>query len=169
MSKLYDDLTALVGQESEPKKGAYAVSEAMIRHWCEAMQDGNPLYTDEKLAKKSEYKSIIAPPQMAQTYTMSPLWPKKDEKPDILGQAVKIAADAGYFGVVATNTTQEFFEPMRPGDRIFLKAKLASVSPEKKTRLGKGFFVTADMTYTNQDEKVVCFQPFTVYLFKPEM
>jgi acyl dehydratase len=167
MSKLYDDLTALVGEESEAKRGVDKVNEAMIRHWCEAMQDGNPLYTDEKLAKKSEYKSIIAPPQMVQAYTMSPKWPIKDEKLDVLGTAVKTAANAGYFGVVATNTTQEYFEPMRPGDRISLKVKLASVSPEKNTRLGKGFFVTADFTYTNQDEKVVCVQSFTVYLFKP--
>ncbi len=169
MNPVYEKLSAMVGEESAPKRGVDPVNQAMIRHWCEAMQDGNPLYTDEKIAKANGYASIIAPPQMVQAYSMSPQWPKSEEEPDPLGKAVKMMKDAGYYGIVATTTSQEYFEPMYPGDLIFQKVKLANVSPEKKTRLGKGHFVTAEQTYSNQNDELICIQSFTVLIFKPEI
>jgi acyl dehydratase len=156
----------MVGEEAGPFEAADEVNRAMIRHWCEAMEDGNPLYTDEQHAKKSKYHGIIAPPQMVQAYCIPPLWPKK-VLPDPQAKAVRMLDEAGYTGVVATTTTQEYFRPMRPGDRISYKLKLVSVSPEKATRLGRGHFVTSEYTYSNQKGEVVCIQPFTVLKFIP--
>ena len=34
-------------QESEPEPAPLAVDEYLIRHWCETLEDGNPLYIDE--------------------------------------------------------------------------------------------------------------------------
>jgi acyl dehydratase len=99
---------------------------------------------------------------------MPPLWPKK-EMPDPLAKAVQMMHEAGYHGVVATTTSQEYFHPMRPGDRLSYKIQLVSVSPEKTTRLGTGHFITSEYTYTNQNGEVVCIQPFTVLKFKPAM
>ncbi len=168
MNNVYKQLKSMVGEESESIAGVDKVDRATIRHWCEAMQDGNPLYMDEKYAQKSKYKGITAPPQMVQSFTMAPIWPESTDKPaSPLGKAVKMMSDAGYFAVVATNTSHTYFNPMRPGDRIFQKVKLASVSPEKKTGLGTGHFVTVKQTYTNQNDEPVCIQSFTVLLFKP--
>jgi len=170
MSQVYEELQALVGVESELKKGNDEVNKAMIRHWCEAMEDGNPLYTDEEYAKANKYGGIIAPPQMVQAYCLPPLWPRKEEdQPDPFAKAVKLMRDGGYFGVVATTTSQEYFKPMLPGDQISFKIKLDSVSPEKTTRVGTGHFITAQYTYTNQKDDVVCIQSFTVLTFKPAM
>jgi hypothetical protein len=76
--------------------------------------------------------------------------------------------DAGYFGIVATTTSYEFFKPMLLGDRISIKKKLANISPEKKTRVGTGHFLTAEYIYTNQKGEPICVQSFTVLTFKPE-
>ena len=164
---LYEDLKAMVGEEAGPYEANDEVNKAMIRHWCEAMEDANPLYTDEGYAKTTEYGGIIAPPQMVQAYCVPRLWPPQNRPPDPLARSVAVATAAGYFGVVATTTTQEYFAPMRPGDKLSYKIKLESVSEEKTTRMGTGFFITAEYTYTNQKGELVCRQPFTIMKFKP--
>ncbi len=170
MNNVYEQVQSLIGKESSPKPGPDKVDKATIRHWCETMEDENPLYTDEEIAEKSEYKGIIAPPQMVQSYCMSPIWPIAETvEKDSFATAVDIMQDAGYFGIVATTTRYKFHEPMRPGDRIYQKVKLATVSPEKKTRLGTGYFLTAEQAYTNQNDDLICVQSFTVLTFKPAL
>jgi acyl dehydratase len=165
---IYERLLKMVGEEAGPFEAADEVNRAMIRHWCEAMEDANPLYWDESYAKKSRYGGIIAPPQMVQAYCIPPLWPKR-ELPDPQAKAVRMMDDAGYNGVVATTTSQEYFKPMRIGDRLSYKIKFVSVSPEKTTRLGTGHFLTSEYTYTNQKGEVVCVQSFTILKFRPAL
>ncbi len=50
---LYEDLQTIVGKEDGPFEANDEVNKAMIRHWCEAMEDGNPVYTDEELLHNS--------------------------------------------------------------------------------------------------------------------
>jgi len=165
---VYEKVVAMVDEEAGPFEAPNEINRAMIRHWCEAMQDGNPLYSDEEYARKSKYSGIIAPPQMVQAFCMAPLWPKR-ERHDPLGKAVQMMIDAGYSGVVATTTSHEYFRPMHLGDRLSFTIKFVSVSPEKTTRLGTGHFLTSEYTYRNQDDEVVCIQPFTVLMFKPQV
>jgi len=165
--ELYDELQAVIGEKAGPFESKDEVNRAMIRHWCEAMEDGNPIYTDEEYARTSEYGGIIAPPQMVQAYSTPPLWPKQAALINPQTKALEKLNQAGYTGVVATTTSQEYFHPMRIGDSIFYELKLSSVSPEKTTRLGKGHFVTTEYTYTNQDGKLVCIQSFTVLKYMP--
>jgi acyl dehydratase len=40
------EIQALVGRGDQAKPGADPVNEPMIRHWCEALGDANPVYTD---------------------------------------------------------------------------------------------------------------------------
>ena len=167
MRGAFEELQAMVGQESELQVCKDDVNKAMIRHWCEAMEDGNPLYTDEAYAKTSKYGGIVAPPQMVQAFSTPPLWPKREGKQDPFAIAVNRMGEDGYFGIVATTTTQEYFVPMRLGDQLSFKVKLAGLSAEKTTRIGIGHFVTAEYTYINQKHEAVCVQSFTVLTFKP--
>jgi len=167
MSEIVEKVQAMVGEESELQVCKDKVNRAMIRHWCEAMEDGNPLYTDEAYATGSRYGGIIAPPQMVQAFSTPPLWPRKEGAPDPFAKAVKMMNEAGYFGIVATTTSQDYRQPMRPGDQLSFKVKLAAVSPEKTTRVGTGHFLTAEYTYVNQSDEMVCLQSFTVLTFKP--
>ena len=87
---------------------------------------------------------------------------------DPQGNAVQMMMAAGFSGVVATTTSQEYFKPLLLGDRLSYTIKFVSVSPEKATRLGTGHFLTSEYTYRNQNGEVVCVQPFTVLMFKPQ-
>jgi len=163
---VYAELLAMVGEQAGPFESEDEVNRAMIRHWCEAMEDANPLYTDEDYARTSEYGGVIAPPPMVQAYCLAPLWPRK-ETGDPLAKATGLMDEAGYHGVVATGTSQEYIRPLRPGDRVSYTIRLAGVSPEKNTRVGRGHFITAEYSYSNQHGELVCVQPFTVLKFKP--
>ncbi len=167
MSKAYAKVKMLLGKESKTDPGPDKICKATIRHWCEAMQDANPLYLDEDYAKKSRHKGIVAPPMMVQSCTMSPIWPVVKKTASPLGKAVQLFKEDGYFGIVATTTSFKFFASMKPGDRISQKVKLSSVTPEKKTQLGKGHFVTAEQSYVNQKGKNIAIQMFTILIFKP--
>ena len=39
--------------ESEPEPASLEVNEYLIRHWCETLEDGNPLYMD------GDYASLL--------------------------------------------------------------------------------------------------------------
>jgi len=169
MADTYEQLQALVGSEEGPDNSILEVNEAMILHWCKAMDDRNPLYTNEEYAKKSKYGGIIAPPPMVQTFCMDAPWPEQEKKADASGYADKLRETlhgAGYNQTVATTNALEIVRPLRVGDHLRAKRRLANVSPEKQTRTGVGFFVTNERIYLNQKDEVVCIQPFTTLHFK---
>ena len=51
------------------------VNGQMIRHWCAAMGDSNPVYQDAEAAKNSIHGGIVAPPAMMNAWTMPPFVP----------------------------------------------------------------------------------------------
>jgi len=167
--EFYEELKALVGQEGPRQQAVDEVCKPVIRHWCEAMQDGNPLYTDEEYAKKSKYRSVIAPPTMLLAWTMPPLWPPRQQAPHPFEQFLEKLDKAGYYGIIVTNVTQKYLQPILPGDRITFTYKVTDISPEKKTGLGLGHFVTTGFIFTNQKGETVGTQSFTVlkYRFGP--
>jgi acyl dehydratase len=62
----------------------------------------------------------------------------------------------GSYGTyVATDMIHEYYLPVRPGDILSYTMRLDKVSEEKKTRIGKGHFITTTQTYRNQRGEVV--------------
>ena len=70
-----DKLLALA-RESRPEPAAIEVDEYLIRHWCETLEDGNPLYLDAEYARSRGYRGVVAPPGSVMTTFAMPLrWP----------------------------------------------------------------------------------------------
>jgi acyl dehydratase len=148
------------------------VNVPMIRHWVDALDDQNPIYLDEKAAAAGRFGGIVAPPAMLQTWTMG--------RPKIEGLAerggaptayetnpISVLDDAGYTATRATDSELEFERYLAPGDELEASAVVESISDEKKTALGPGFFVTWVTTYTDAKDQVVGRQLFRVLKFKP--
>ena len=55
---------------SAPIAGRDPINQPMINNWVEAMGDENPIYTDESVARAAGHPGIVAPPAMAQVWTM---------------------------------------------------------------------------------------------------
>ncbi|MCZ0728296.1 MaoC family dehydratase [Mycolicibacterium iranicum] len=167
-------LDALIGQpisSGQPVKSPDPVNAAMIRHWAYALSDFNPAYLDEDFAKNSRYGGIVSPPVMLQSWTMAP--PKIEGIHDRGGVPVELGenplqflADAGYTGIVATNSEFEIERYPRVGDDLTAETVFETISDEKKTAMGTGFFVTWVTTYRNQDGEVVGRQRFRTLRFK---
>lgn len=153
LQRLESELHKPVG----PYKGWDAVNRVMIRHWCEVLGDDNPVYTDPEYAAASPHGAIVAPPTMLQSWTMrgyNDRHPPGSSEKDSFS-VLTILEEAGYPAVVAVNCDQEYFQYLREGDEVYHTAQIESISEEKTTALGRGFFVTQLCEFFNQrDEKV---------------
>ena len=172
----YSRIEGLIGKSSPLHEGHDEVSTSDIRHWCEVMRDENPLYTDEEYASKTKYGGIIAPPTMVQTWSLDPMKEALerfvDGKPpfadDPHNQLFGIIDAMGYDGVVATEQSQEYLKPVRPGDTIRCKITVGKVSDyEHFTSMGAGRYVDLVYTFVNQHDEEVCIGTFRVLKYRP--
>jgi uncharacterized protein len=153
------------GGESTPRAGRDPVNQPMINNWVEALGDANPVYTDPDLAERSVHKGVVAPPAMAQVWTMGGLHvPRGTDDP--LGAMMAILDDAGFTSVVATNSEQTYHRYLRPGEQVSVTTRLDSVVGPKRTGLGDGWFVTTGNTWFVGDEPVAE-MVFRVLKFRP--
>ncbi len=162
-------LDAWVGREGEPAAARDAVNPAMIRHWCDAVGDDNPVYTDRDFAAKSVHGAIVAPPTMLQAWTMRGVRPPKpaSTQKDPVSEVMHLLDTAGYTSVVATNCRQEYRRYLREGDQLSVGTRVSKVSDEKKTALGVGRFVDEEMIYRDAAGEEVARMTFRILKFKP--
>ncbi|HEX4813709.1 MAG TPA: bifunctional MaoC family dehydratase N-terminal/OB-fold nucleic acid binding domain-containing protein [Nonomuraea sp.] len=155
------ELRALGGRQAAlgELRGAPAadpVNVPMIRHWLAAMGDANPVYLDQGLA----------PPAMAQVWTMPGLVPPVRERSPV--DDVLAALDAaGYTGVVATNCAQTYHRYARVGERLTPATRFSGLAGPKKTALGVGFFATWTVTWYAEDDEPVADMMFRILKFRP--
>jgi len=149
------ELIAAAGQ-SPPRLAPDPVNLPMIRHWTQAMGDGNPVYTDAAAAAASVHGGLVAPPAMVQVWTMRGLHPAPDagDGDDPLRLMTAVLDDAGFTSVVATNSEQEYYRYLRPGEQVTVRSSLEGVTGPKRTSLGEGWFVTTRSTWYVGDEAV---------------
>ena len=162
-------LDAWIGREGEPQVARDAVNPAMIRHWCDAVGDANPVYTDPEFAAKSVHGALVAPPTMLQAWTMAGLRPPApaSDAPAPLTEVMRLLDAAGYTSVVATNCRQEYRRYVREGDLLSVTTRIAKVSDEKKTALGVGRFVDEEMIYRDAAGEEVARMTFRLLKFVP--
>src|SRR4029079_17032211 len=58
------ELRGLVGWSAPFNSARDPVNEPMIRHWCDVLGEGNPVYTDPDAAAASAFGGIVPPPAM---------------------------------------------------------------------------------------------------------
>jgi uncharacterized OB-fold protein/acyl dehydratase len=156
--------------ESSPRPAPDPVNLPMIRHWVQAMGDTNPVYTDAAAAARSGHGGLVAPPAMAQVWTMRGLRPAADgadEGPgDPLGLMSAALDEAGFTSVVATNSEQEYYRYLRLGEQVTVRSSLEGVTGPKRTALGEGWFVTTRSTWYVGMEPVASMR-FRILKFRP--
>jgi len=175
---LNERLQALVGTRvgpAGPSVGPDPVNQPMIRHWAVAFEDENPAYTDPSWANTSSFGGIVAPPLMLQTWT----WPS----PRITGIAERggspvemessgplvVLDDAGFVGTLASYSEFEIERYVHLDEVLSSTTTIESISPEKRTRIGPGHFVTWVTTWLDAAGEVVGRQRFRILKFKPEL
>jgi uncharacterized protein len=151
--------------ESRARPARDPVNLPMIRNWAEAIGDANPVYTDAAAAAGSVHGGLVAPPAMAQVWTMRGLHPEPDDD-DPLGLMSAVLDEAGFTSVVATNCEQEYHRYLRHGEQVTVRSRLDSVTGPKRTSLGEGWFVTTVSTWYVGTEPVATML-FRILKFRP--
>ena len=167
MSDLAQRLRPLLGVPSTGPPARDPVNPAMIRHWCDAVGDRNPVYTDPERARHSVHGGLVAPPTMLQAWTMPGLAPPSGGPPAVWREVFRVLDEAGFTSVVATNCRQEYQRYLRPGDVLTSTAIIDEVSEEKQTALGRGHFVSQRVVYRDQQGEVVAQMEFRMLKFAP--
>jgi uncharacterized OB-fold protein len=152
-----------------PEVGPDLVNEPMIRHWCEVLGDQNPVYSDADAAKNSVHGGIVAPPTMLQTWILDGFDMATPEKQAMNKQRELHAAfnEQGYTGVVATHSDQGYDRYLKPGDQVSGTTVIESISEEKATAIGIGYFIETRTTFRNQNAEQLGWMVFRVLKFKP--
>ncbi|MGH7934560.1 MAG: MaoC family dehydratase N-terminal domain-containing protein [Candidatus Binataceae bacterium] len=132
-----DEARAQIGKAGEAR--TIEVERGAIRRFAEAIGDPNPLFHDEREARKTPFGGMIAPPTFCRSLGSA--------IPDV---KLEMPAYRGLDG----GSDWEYFEPIRPGDRITVQSKIADLR-ESEGRLGPMIFITTETSYTNQ-YGVVC-------------
>lgn len=103
------------GKTYKPTK--YEAGLEKIKEYAIAIDDHNPLYVDEEYAKKSKYKSIVAPPTFAVVY-------QKDSIGPILFDP---QLDVNLPMLVHGEQEFEFYRVVKPNDVIWSTAKIKNM------------------------------------------
>jgi acyl dehydratase len=160
-------LRARIGERGAPEVARDAVNLPMIRHWCDAMEDANPVYLDASFAARSIHGALVAPPAMLNAWTMPGLPGRPPGRADPAGEVYRALDEAGFSSVVATDSTHEYERYLRLGDLLHGVGEVEEVSDEKRTALGVGHFVTTRTTYFTQTGEIVGHMRFRILKFAP--
>lgn len=143
------------------------VERGHVLHWCEAVDDANPLYWDADAAEALT-GGWIAPPSMLSVW-MRPLRfsPHRDGpvvRPLELHFRLKDALGLPE-GIVAANA-MAFHTPVRLGDRLTTRQVVRDVGAERTNRLGTGRSWTIAVTFRNQHGEVVGVETYEMFGYR---
>jgi acyl dehydratase len=145
------EVTKFIGMEED--LGIYEVTIEGIRRYANGADDFNPLYWDEKAAKKSKYGTVVAP----LGYLGWQIVPVGAHiiNPNATNGVEEALAQAGYPRFGAARTEYEYFRPVKAGDVLHATLKVVDVSEKKRHTSGTLIFTTKDTIYTDKKGKMV--------------
>jgi hypothetical protein len=166
VSELPDEVQAWIGQKRYEEVGEFDVERGYIYTSCASVQNGNPLYWDEKVANDLT-EGVIAPPSMISVWFRPHYWaPDRNEQAQPLQVHFDLKEKLDLPEAVMTDNTIVFREPVRLGDRLRTHQVLRSVSGLKTTKLGTGRFWVIDVEYENQNGESVGTESYTGFGYR---
>src|SRR5215468_6276782 len=167
-SDLPAEVLSWIGQKRYETVGEFDVERGYIWTTCSSVQNGNPIFWDDKAAAEIT-GGPIAPPTMISVWFRPHNWsPGRTEPAVPLQVHFDLKAKFDLPEAVMTDNTIVFHEPVRPGDRLKTRQILRSVSEPKTTKLGTGRFWIIDVEYLNQRDELVGVESYTGFGYKRE-
>jgi len=165
---LPEEVKGWIGQKRYETRGDFDVERGYISTSCASVENGNPLFWDEKAASELT-GGWIAPPTMISVWFRPHHWaPGRTEEAQPLQVHFDLKEALELPEAVMTDNTIVFRDPVRPGDRLSTWQVLRSVSAPKTTKLGTGRFWVIDVEYVNQKGESVGTETYTGFGYKRE-
>lgn len=160
-SLITDEARAMIGKENEPIT-SYAIPEHEMLQYSYAIDDLNPLYVDKKEAEKGPYGSIIAPP-LFYSIPFGYLVPLSKLREDGLPpeQPGEPTLPLKVTRLMAAGVEVEFGKPVKPGDVLTWKSKIADIYERTSKSGTKMVFVIRESIFTNQKGEMVAIEYYT--------
>ncbi len=166
MSDLPAEVQSWIGEKRYEQEGAFDVERGYVFSHCASVENGNPLFWDEKAAREWT-DGWIVPPSMLSAWFRPHHWaPGRVERAQPLQVHFDLKEKLGLPEAVMTDNTITFGDPVRPGDRLATWQVLRSVSDIKQTKLGKGRFWVIDVEYVNQRGERVGTDSYTCFGYR---
>ena len=166
MPDLPAEVQSWIGEVRYEEETDFEVERGYVFTTCASVQNGNPLFWDDKVAQELT-GGAIAPPTMLSVWFRPHYWAPGRAKPR---QPLQIHFDLKQKldlpEAVMTDNEVVFGEPVRPGDRLRTRQILRSVSDAKTTKLGKGRFWVIDVEYHNQKGELVGRESYTGFGYR---
>ncbi|WP_326635053.1 MaoC family dehydratase N-terminal domain-containing protein [Streptosporangium sp. NBC_01755] len=156
------------------------IEVSAVWNFCEAVEDGNPVYWDHERATSSRFGRMIAPPQALWALSMRNWWLPEyfRDRDDLVGLgndsipsmiARQIVQDFGFNTATNVTRSEEYLEPFGPGDgRLGQSETLVGLSGVKRTRVGMGVFLNTEIEFvTEKDDRLVARAHNTLLMYQP--
>jgi acyl dehydratase len=143
-----EDMQRYLGTEAPPH--IVHIEKELVQRYVDAVQDPNPLWTDDDYARTTRWKGTIVPPYLFCS----------------LMSITKCSAEPGVIPIPAPNVplprrnvlegeeTWEFFAPLRLGDVITSRVRFSDVKV-REGRLGEMFILTYEVETFNQRGELI--------------
>jgi acyl dehydratase len=130
---------------------SFEVEKGKIREFARAVGDKSPVFYDEKAAKEEGFEGLVLPPTFPTVFAMAG------------GLLDKIVPDLNISFVKVLHGGQEYqyFKPIKPGDTVTGKVRIANIF-EKSGKGGTMDFFVLETTYTNQNGEKVLLETMTL-------
>jgi acyl dehydratase len=166
VSDLPEDVKAWIGQERYVERTGFPIEIGYVLTSCASVENGNPLYWDEKVARELA-GGPLAPPSMISVWFRPHHWaPGRSAPAQPLQVHFDLKERLGLPEAVMTDNEIVFHEPVRPGDVLTTCQVLHSVSEPKQTKLGLGRFWVIEVRYANQRGEPVAVESYTGYGYR---
>lgn len=154
-----------LGAEFDAGPGDVACDRGFILNWVEATENANPIFWDDEVAEQIT-GGPIAPPSMLSVW-MRPLLfkPGATERIRPLELHFRLKDAFGLpEGIVSANEIV-FHAPVRPGDVIATRQRVAEIGPVRTNALGTGRPWTIEVTSTNQRGDPVGVESYRMFCY----
>ncbi len=141
-----DEMRRMIGQLLSTQ--VVAIEKGMIERFVRAVEDPNPLWSEEEFARKARYGGIILPPSIlfGLNYFAKPAIEAFWELQPFKLEALPRYLDGG--------VECEFFNVIRPGDILFSTVTLANLY-ERSGSSGRMLFVVYKVDWKNQKGEMI--------------
>ena len=161
-----DEVEGWIGQQRYGEATPFDIERGHIATTCSSVENGNPLFWDDKLAQDLT-GGPIAPPAMLSVWFRPHHWaPGRTSEVQPLQVHFDLKEKLGLPEAVITENEIAFGAPVRPGDKLTTFQILRSVSEYKTTKLGTGRFWVIDVEYRNQREEFVGRETYTAFGYR---
>ncbi|MGY8881522.1 MAG: FAS1-like dehydratase domain-containing protein [Dehalococcoidia bacterium] len=142
-----EELRSFIDLESNAV--TYEIERHAVERFACAIGDTNPFYTNKKFAESSSYGGLIAPP----TFFRS-----------LLPGDYPLPYPEPFAHILDGGSKYRYNEPVRVGDQITIVRKITDLF-EKHGRMGTMLFKISEISYTNQEGRLVATQTTTTITY----